>query len=77
MRDYVWTSKALIEKWHGQGRLPYAVTPRFAHTSSPEQLAAAGKLVREHPDVHVHTHLSENRDEITQVRQSSSKKSAS
>ena len=60
-------SKALIEKWHGQGRLSYAVTPRFAHTSSPEQLAAAGKLVREHPDVHVHTHLSENRDEIAQV----------
>ena len=61
-------SKALIEAWHGQGRLGYAVTPRFAHTSSPAQLDAAGRLLREHPDVLLHTHLSENRAEIAQVR---------
>jgi len=61
-------SKALIEKWHGRGRLGYAVTPRFAHTSSPEQLDAAGRLLREHPSVLLHTHISENHAEVAQVR---------
>jgi len=60
-------SKALIEKWHGVDRLGYAVTPRFAPTSSDEQLAMAGKLLREYPDVHVHTHISENHDECEWV----------
>lgn len=57
-------SKALIERWHGTGRQRYAISPRFAITSTPEQMAMAGHLVREHPDCHVQTHLSENRDEI-------------
>ncbi|HRO16398.1 MAG TPA: guanine deaminase, partial [Paracoccus sp. (in: a-proteobacteria)] len=57
-------SKALIGRWHGQGRLAYAITPRFAITSTPEQLQAAGALAAEHPDLHIQTHLSENRDEI-------------
>ncbi|SIP86655.1 guanine deaminase [Paracoccus thiocyanatus] len=57
-------SKRLIAKWHGRGRQRYAVTPRFAITSTPEQLQMAGQLVREHPDCHIQTHLSENRDEI-------------
>ncbi|SCY01765.1 guanine deaminase [Paracoccus tibetensis] len=57
-------SKALIASWHGKGRQRYAITPRFAITSTPEQLAAAGQLAAEHPDCHVQTHLSENRDEI-------------
>jgi guanine deaminase len=61
-------SKALIEKWHGRGRLGYAVTPRFAHTSSPEQLDGAGRLLREHAGVLMHTHISENHAEIAQVR---------
>ena len=61
-------SKALIEKWHGQGRALYAITPRFAPTSTPEQLERAGQLKAEHPDVYVHTHLSENKDEITWVK---------
>lgn len=60
-------SKALIERWHGQGRLGYAITPRFALTSTEEQLAAAGKLAREYPEVWVHTHLAENRDEVEQI----------
>ena len=60
-------SKSLIEKWHNRGRLRYAVTPRFSPTSSPEQLAKAGQLLREYPDVYMHTHLSENRDEIEWV----------
>ena len=45
-----------------------AVTPRFAVTSTPEQLAAAGALVAEYPDVYVHSHLSENPGEIAEVR---------
>ena len=57
-------SKALIETWHRRGRQRYAITPRFAITSTPEQLAGAGALAVEHPDCHVQTHLSENRDEI-------------
>lgn len=57
-------SKALIEKWHGRGRQRYAISPRFAITSTPEQMEMAGQLVREHPDCHVQTHLSENLAEI-------------
>ncbi|MEE8270898.1 MAG: guanine deaminase, partial [Alphaproteobacteria bacterium] len=53
-------SKALIARWHGRGRQHYAVTPRFAITSTEAQLDAAGALLREHPDVHMQTHLSEN-----------------
>ena len=50
-------SKALIEKWHGHGRNLYSITPRFATTSTPEQLQKAGQLKAEYPDVYVHTHL--------------------
>ncbi len=57
-------SKALIAKWHGTGRQRYAISPRFAITSSPEQLQMTGQLVREHPDCHIQTHLSENLAEI-------------
>lgn len=57
-------SKALSEKWHGRGRQRYAITPRFAITSTPEQLEMTGQLVREYPDCHIQTHLSENLDEI-------------
>ena len=57
-------SKALIDRWHGTGRQRYAITPRFAITSTPEQMEMAGTLVREHPDCHIQTHLSENKDEI-------------
>ncbi|CAM3165394.1 guanine deaminase [Paracoccus aminovorans] len=57
-------SKALIAKWHRRGRQRYAISPRFAITSTPEQMQMTGQLVREHPDCHVQTHLSENKDEI-------------
>jgi len=57
-------SKALIARWHGRGRSLYAITPRFAGTSTPAQLDAAGALWREHPDVFVQTHIAENRREI-------------
>jgi len=60
-------SKALIGRWHGKGRLRYAVTPRFAVTSTPAQLTAAGALVREHEGVHVQSHVSENTAEIALV----------
>jgi guanine deaminase len=57
-------SKELIARWHGKGRGLYAVTPRFAITSTPAQLEAAGALVAEYPDCYMQTHLSENHDEI-------------
>jgi guanine deaminase len=61
-------SKALIGKWHGQNRLMYAITPRFAPTSTPEQLDAAGALCAEHPDCYMQTHVSESLDEIAWVK---------
>ncbi|WRH64848.1 MAG: guanine deaminase [Fuscovulum sp.] len=61
-------SKALLEKWHGQDRLNYVITPRFSPTSTPEQLAALGSLWREYPDCLMQTHLSEQTDEIAWVR---------
>nr|WP_210338859.1 guanine deaminase [Devosia sp. WQ 349K1] len=57
-------SKALIAKWHGRGRGQYAISPRFAITSTPAQLEAAQALVAEHPECYVQTHLSENDEEI-------------
>ncbi|PWC30035.1 guanine deaminase [Teichococcus aestuarii] len=62
-------SAALIERWHGRGRQLYAVTPRFAPTSSPAQLAAAGRLWREHPGTYLQTHLSESPPELAWVRE--------
>src|SRR5262249_59574199 len=61
-------SKALIASWHGRGRALYAITPRFAGSSTPEQLELAGALWKEHPDVFVQTHIAENRDEIAWVK---------
>jgi guanine deaminase len=61
-------SKALIARWHKRGRARYAITPRFVVSSTPEQLAAAGTLLREHPDCLVQSHLAENLDEIALVR---------
>jgi guanine deaminase len=54
----------LIARWHGRGRLGYAVTPRYALGSSPAQLAAAGRILADHPGVWMQTHLSENAAEI-------------
>ncbi len=61
-------SKALLSRWHGEGRAQYAITPRFSPTSSPDQLAALGALWSEHPDCLMQTHLSEQIDEIAWVR---------
>jgi guanine deaminase len=62
-------SKALIDRWHGRGRLLYAITPRFAVTSSPAQLEAAGALKAAHPDCFVQSHVAENRREIDWIRE--------
>jgi guanine deaminase len=62
-------SKALIEKWHNKDRLHYAITPRFAPTSTPEQLEQASRLKKEFPDTWIHTHLSENKGEIAWVKE--------
>ena len=62
-------SKSLIESWHDKGRLRYAVTPRFAITSTPEQLNLAGLLLKEYPGVYLQTHLSENRSEVDSIRE--------
>lgn len=61
-------SKRLLAKWHGNGRAAYVVTPRFAPTSTAEQLEAAGALWREHPDALMQTHISENLKEIAWVK---------
>jgi len=60
-------SKALIERWHGVDRLSYAITPRFAPTSTAGQLLALGTLWAEHPDCLMQTHLSEQHEEIAWV----------
>jgi guanine deaminase len=62
-------TKALIEKWHGVDRLTYAVSPRFAITSTPEQLEAAGAIWKEHPSCLMQTHLSENKKEVEWIKE--------
>ena len=61
-------SASLLERWHGHGRLCYAITPRFAVTSSDEQLKRVSELASAYPEVHIHSHLAENRDEVAWVR---------
>jgi guanine deaminase len=61
-------SRDLIRRWHGTGRQRYAVTPRFAITSTGEQLAEAGALLEEFPTVLMQTHLDENHNEIATVK---------
>lgn len=61
-------SRRLIERWHGRGRLGYAVTPRFVATSTPAQLERAAQLWREHPGTWLQSHLSENTAEVAWVR---------
>lgn len=61
--------RALVQRWHGRGRLAYAVTPRFAATSSDAQLAMAGRLLAETPGAYLQTHVAENLDEVRWVRQ--------
>ena len=62
-------SEALIQRWHGQGRLGYAITPRFAPTCSDAQLRGAGELAAKYPDVWIQSHVAENKDEIAWARE--------
>lgn len=62
-------TEALIERWHGKGRLGYAITPRFAPTSTEAQLRGAGELARQFPSVWIQSHVAENKDEIAWVHQ--------
>ena len=62
-------TEALIRRWHGVDRLGYAITPRFAPTSTPQQLRGAGELAARYPDVWIQSHVAENRDEIHWARE--------
>lgn len=61
-------SEDLIKKWHKRGRQLYAITPRFAPTSTEAQLQLAGELARAYPDTYLQTHVAENTDEVAWVR---------
>ena len=63
----LYETEALIQRWHGVDRLGYAITPRFAPTSSEAQLRGAGELAAAHTDVWVQSHVAENADEIKWV----------
>jgi guanine deaminase len=60
-------SADLIGRWHNRGRQMYALTPRFAPTSTEAQLEACGVLARQHPDVFIQSHVAENTDEVKWV----------
>ena len=62
-------TEALIRRWHGVDRLGYAITPRFAPTSTDAQLRGAGELARQYADVWIQSHVAENKDEITWARE--------
>ncbi|HSO44037.1 MAG TPA: guanine deaminase, partial [Rhodoferax sp.] len=62
-------TEALIQQWHGVDRLGYAITPRFAPTSSEAQLRGAGALAARYPDVWIQSHVAENKAEIAWARQ--------
>jgi guanine deaminase len=62
-------SKALIARWHGRGRQLYAITPRFAASSTPEQMDMAGRLWAEHPGTWLQSHVAENRAEVQWIRE--------
>lgn len=62
-------TEALIRRWHGNGRLGYAITPRFAPSCSEAQLRGAGELAAQHPDVWIQSHVAENKDEVRWARE--------
>lgn len=62
-------TKTLIEKWHENGRQLYSVTPRFAPTSSPEQMEMTGAVWNEHPGTYLQSHISENKSEVVWVKE--------
>jgi guanine deaminase len=62
-------SKTLLQKWHKRGRQLYCITPRFAPTSSPEQMEMTGALWKEFPDAYLQSHVSENLGEVAWVKE--------
>jgi guanine deaminase len=62
-------TKELIARWHNHGRLLYCVTPRFAPTSTPEQMEMTGAVWAEHPGTYLQSHVSENKGEIAWVKE--------
>ncbi|MFC7289936.1 guanine deaminase [Herminiimonas glaciei] len=62
-------SEALIKRWHKKGRQHYAITPRFAPTSTDQQLRLAGELAAQYPDTYIQTHVAENTDEVKWVKE--------
>ena len=62
-------TEALIGRWHGKGRLGYAITPRFAPSCGEAQLRGAGELAARYPDVWIQSHVAENTDEVAWVRE--------
>ena len=62
-------SKALIQHWHGKGRASYAITPRFAPTSTPQQMELGGALWNEHPGTYLQSHVAENRAEVAWAKE--------
>ena len=62
-------TETLIQQWHGVDRLGYAITPRFAPTSTPAQLRGAGELAAKYPEVWVQSHVAENLGEIAWARE--------
>ncbi|HWJ93883.1 MAG TPA: guanine deaminase, partial [Telluria sp.] len=62
-------TEALIARWHGRGRLGYAITPRFAPSCSDAQLRGAGELAAKYPQVWIQSHVAENVDEVAWARQ--------
>ncbi|MES2530200.1 MAG: guanine deaminase [Pseudomonadota bacterium] len=62
-------TEALIRQWHGVDRLGYAITPRFAPTSTDAQLRGAGELAAKYPDTWIHSHVAENKDEVKWARE--------
>lgn len=62
-------TEALIKRWHKKGRQHYAITPRFAPTSTEAQLRLAGELASQYPDTYIQTHVAENTDEVKWVKE--------
>ena len=62
-------SEALLRRWHGVGRLGYAITPRFAPSCSDAQLRGAGELAARFPEVWIQSHAAEDLGEVRWVRE--------
>ena len=61
-------TESLIQRWHDQDRIGYAITPRFAPSCTEAQLRGAGELAAKYADVWIQSHVAENRDEVAWAR---------